>query len=381
MSSVVNTRISASAVSPIRVMIVDDSVVVRGHMRQWIESEPEFELVASLRGGREAVERLLACNPDVVVLDIEMPDLDGVSALPLLLAKKPDLAVIIASSLTPHNAEVTMKALALGAIDCIAKPDPSVVDSLAAFRRELTAKVRDLGSSRRKRFLAPSSVAALPRRIAKPRSAIALQPAPPKLRPFSKITPRVLVIGASTGGPQALNKLMSGLVSVSDRAPILITQHMPATFTTILAEHLTRSLGRPVREGTDGEAVRAGAIYLAPGGRHMGVTRREGTAIISLTDGTPVHHCKPAVDPLFSSAASTWGPWVLGLVLTGMGHDGCAGASDIVAAGGSVVAQDEASSIVWGMPAAVAEAGLCSAILDIDAIGPKVVQLFSGGRA
>jgi len=377
----------AAMAAPIRVMVVDDSIVVRGHVRHWIESEPVLELAASLRDGRDAVDQVLAVNPDVVVLDIEMPGLDGVSALPLLLEKMPDLAVIIASSLTPRNAEVTLKALALGALDCIAKPDASVADSLATFRRELMTKVIELGTIRKRRR--GEAVARRPAGNQPASRPAAARGAAPeiaedgtiRLRPFPKTMPRVLAIGASTGGPQALVHVMSGLAAVSERAPILITQHMPATFTTILAEHLTRAIGRPVREAEEGEAVRAGQVYLAPGGRHMRVTRRDGIAVIALDDGAPIHHCKPAVDPLFGSAAQTWGPWVLGVILTGMGSDGRNGASDIVGAGGAVIAQDEESSVVWGMPGAVAQAGLCSAVLDLDAIAAKVTRLFSGDRA
>jgi two-component system chemotaxis response regulator CheB len=161
---------------------------------------------------------------------------------------------------------------------------------------------------------------------------------------------------------------------------VLITQHMPPTFTTILAEHLSRASGRPAREPQDGEQILAGNIYVAPGGRHMSVMRRNGTAVIALGDGPPINFCRPAVDPLFSSAADTWGNWVLGLLLTGMGTDGKRGAADIVAAGGSVMAQDEATSVIWGMPGAVAEAGLCSAVLPLDRLAPKIVHLFSGER-
>lgn len=387
MSAAPNVLPSASVASPIRVMIVDDSVVVRGHIRHWIGAEEGLELVASVRDGNDAVDQVIAANPDVVVLDIEMPGLDGVSALPLLLAKIPDLAVVIASSLTPHNAEITMKALELGALDCIAKPDAGVLDSLALFRRELMDKIWELGAARRKkrgeRFDRRASEIAIANAevrapAVRPRPALAKREG---LRPFSRTMPKVLVIGASTGGPQALTDIMAGLTAVSERAPILITQHMPATFTTILATHLARSSGRMVREAQDGEPVRAGHVYLAPGGRHMRFERRDGTAVIALDDGPPIHHCKPAVDPLFSSASRVWGTWVLGVILTGMGSDGCAGASDIVAAGGSVIAQDEASSVVFGMPAAVADAGLCSAILDIGAIAPKITELFGGERA
>jgi two-component system chemotaxis response regulator CheB len=162
---------------------------------------------------------------------------------------------------------------------------------------------------------------------------------------------------------------------------VLIAQHMPPTFTTILAEHLSRASAKPVREAVDGEPVVGGTIYLAPGGRHMRVARRSGTAMIVLDDGPPVHFCKPAVDPLFASAAEVWGQWNLALVLTGMGSDGTDGAAAVAAAGGSVIAQDEASSVIWGMPGSAAEAGVCSAVLPLDQIGPKVVRLFLGARS
>jgi two-component system chemotaxis response regulator CheB len=203
---------------------------------------------------------------------------------------------------------------------------------------------------------------------------------PHNLRPFPNVIPRVLLIGASTGGPQALTKLVTRLDAVTDTAPVLITQHMPATFTTILAEHLSRASAKPVREALDGEPVLAGTIYLAPGGRHMRVARRNGTAVAVLDDGPPINFCKPAVDPLFSSAAEVWGTWNLALILTGMGTDGTHGAADIVAAGGSVIAQDEASSVIWGMPGSAVEAGVCSAVLPLDQIGPKVVRMFLGAK-
>ena len=194
-----------------------------------------------------------------------------------------------------------------------------------------------------------------------------------KIRPFSAMPPRILLIGASTGGPQALTKLVSRLDAVTESAPILITQHMPATFTTILAEHLTRAGAKPVHEALDGEPVLAGHIYLAPGGRHMKVARRDGTAVIVLDDGAPVHYCKPAVDPLFASAAEVWGSWNLALILTGMGTDGATGAVEVVKAGGSVIVQDEATSVVWGMPGSAVAAGVCSAVLPLEQIAPKVV--------
>jgi two-component system chemotaxis response regulator CheB len=193
-------------------------------------------------------------------------------------------------------------------------------------------------------------------------------------------TPRVLLIGASTGGPQALNTVAARISGVLERAPVLITQHMPATFTAILAEHLARVANCPVREGVDGEAVNAGTIYIAPGGRHMKVARRDGVAVIAIEDGPLINFCKPAVDPLFASAAEVWGSKVLALVLTGMGADGLRGAQSVTAAGGNVMAQDEATSVVWGMPGQVAHAGLCSAVLPIGDIADKLTRLFTGER-
>jgi two-component system chemotaxis response regulator CheB len=205
--------------------------------------------------------------------------------------------------------------------------------------------------------------------------------APISLRPFGLTAPRVLLIGSSTGGPQALLALVAEIGPVIDRVPVLITQHMPPTFTTILAEHLARASGRPAHEGVDGETIVPGRIYLAPGGRHMRVARKGAGAAIALDDGPQINFCKPAVDPLFASAIDVWQSAVLAVVLTGMGSDGMRGGKAIVEAGGSVIAQDEATSVVWGMPGAAAQAGICAAVLPLDQIGPKVVRMFSGGRA
>ena len=201
------------------------------------------------------------------------------------------------------------------------------------------------------------------------------------MRPFALTPPRVLLIGASTGGPQALTGLAAQLTPVIERAPLLITQHMPPTFTTILAEHLSRAANCAAREAEDGQVIAPGRIYLAPGGRHMTIARQDRRAVIALNDGPLINFCRPAVDPMFSSAAQVWGAGVLALVLTGMGTDGTTGAQDVVAAGGSVVAQDEPTSVVWGMPGAAANAGVCSAVLPLEEIGPKVVRLFRGDKS
>jgi len=367
----------ASVDRAIRVMVVDDAVVVRGLVSRWVEEEPGLVLAASLRNGREAVDQLDRVDPDVVILDIEMPELDGISALPLLLAKKRDLVVIMASTLTRQNAEVSLRALSLGAADYIPKPETNRgVTTSQTFRRELIEKIRQLGARKRRRSLPPRGLPL----AAIPAHAPAEPPVPLKLRAFGSTLPRVLLIGSSTGGPQALSVVVASLRALLPRVPVLITQHMPPTFTTILAEHLARAAGGPAHEGVQGEPVLPGTIYVAPGGRHMQVTKRDSGIFIALDDGPLVNYCRPAVDPLFYSAAAAWGPAVLALILTGMGSDGSKGGAGIIAHGGSVIAQDEASSVVWGMPGTAAHAGICSAVLPLDQIAPRIMRVFSGER-
>jgi two-component system chemotaxis response regulator CheB len=370
-------------------MVVDDSAVIRGLISRWVSSEPDMVVAASLRTGLDAVNQIDRVNPDVALLDIEMPELDGISALPLLLAKKRNLIIIMASTLTRRNAEVSFKALSLGASDYIPKPESTREPAAAeTFRHDLIQKIRHLGAKVRRAVPASPSPSAVPapgrpRELSpRPAPAPASVASPPIIRrAFSIQAPRALLIGSSTGGPQALMTLVTELGAVIDRFPVLITQHMPPTFTTILAEHLARSSHRPAREAVDGEIVKAGQIYLAPGGRHMRVARNGTDVVIALDDGPPVNFCKPAVDPLFTSAINVWQGGVLAVVLTGMGSDGMRGGKEIVAAGGSVIAQDEASSVVWGMPGAAAHAGICAAILPLNQIAPKLVRVFSGDRS
>ncbi|MBR0726966.1 protein-glutamate methylesterase/protein-glutamine glutaminase [Bradyrhizobium manausense] len=392
-----STTSSSREAGPLRVMVVDDSVVIRGLISRWIGAEHDMEVAASLRTGLEAVNQIERINPDVAVLDIEMPELDGISALPQLLAKKRDLVIIMASTLTRRNAEISFKALSLGAADYIPKPESTRETSAAdVFHHDLIQKIRHLGARLRRKTavasppLAPASPAAPAARAPAVTRPAAPAPAPAvsalssgslTTRPFSTQAPKVLLIGSSTGGPQALMALVTELGPVIDRFPVLITQHMPPTFTTILAEHLARSSRRPAAEAVDGEPVKPGRIYLAPGGKHMRVVRSGAEAAIALDDGPAVNFCKPAVDPLFTSAIDIWHGNILSVILTGMGSDGMRGGKDIVAAGGSVIAQDEASSVVWGMPGAAANAGICAAILPLNQIGAKVNRLFTGDRS
>jgi two-component system, chemotaxis family, protein-glutamate methylesterase/glutaminase len=394
-AAAVTSPISAVTQQPIRVMVVDDAVVVRGLVSRWVNAEPDLKIVASLRTGQDALDELDHADPEVILLDVEMPVLDGITALPLLLQRRSNLAVIMVSTVTRRNAEVTLKALSLGAADYVSKPETNhEITTSETFRYELIEKIRHIGWRRRGRRFPPSSPGPGP--AERPRKPLPLEgtaaesnvhalqplqaPLEIKLRPLAASIPRILLIGASTGGPQALDTVLSSLGSVIDRAPVLITQHMPPTFTTILAEHLTRVSGRPAREASDGEPILAGNVYVAPGGRHLQVARVAGTAVAKINNGPPVNFCKPAIDPLFGSAAKVWGTWNLAVVLTGMGSDGTEGAGEIVAAGGNVLAQDEATSVVWGMPGSAAHAGHCAAVLPLDRIAGKITRLFSGDR-
>jgi two-component system, chemotaxis family, protein-glutamate methylesterase/glutaminase len=369
---------------PIQVMIVDDAIVVRRQLTRWICDEKDMMVAACLRTGREAVDQLESCNPDVVVLDVDMPELDGISALPQLLKKKRDLVIIMASTLTRRAAEISLHALSLGAADYVSKPEAALdADSSAEFRRELLEKIRSLGRRgglllRQRRGVAAPRVIASPARRT---SVVAEAVAPFTLRPFALPRPRALLIGSSTGGPQALSALIAGIDSAVERAPILIAQHMPPTFTAALAEHLARVSGRSVREAEHEELIAPGNVYVAPGGRHMRVMRSLAGPAIALGDDAPINFCRPSIDALLSSAAQIWGAGSLALILTGMGSDGARGAGEIAAAGGSVIAQDEETSVVWGMPRAVAMAGSCSAVLPLWQIPAEVNRLFGGGRA
>ena len=367
----------------IRVMVVDDAVVVRGLVSRWIEEEPGLALAASLRTGRDAVNQLERANPDVVVLDVDMPELDGISALPLLLEKKRDLVIIMASTLTRRNAEISLRALSLGAADYVPKPETNRgITTSVEFRRELIDKIRNLGGRRKGHGLAQVRAPALvPGRRPALERVDTRSDAPIRLRPFSPIVPRVLLIGSSTGGPQALSALIAELKPVIERVPVLITQHMPPTFTTILAEHLAHASRLPAREAVHGETVAPRNIYVAPGGRHMLVAPQNGAAVISLDDSPPINFCRPSVDPMFASAARVWGSAALGVVLTGMGTDGTNGARELAEAGGSIIAQDEETSVVWGMPGSAAHAGVCAAVLPLGGIAGKLVRLFAGDRS
>ncbi|WP_305986912.1 chemotaxis response regulator protein-glutamate methylesterase [Roseibium sp. MMSF_3544] len=386
---------------PIKVMVVDDAVVIRGLLTRWLGEDKSLKVVSSQRNGKLAVDDIEKSNPDVVVLDIEMPEMDGMTALPLMLAKKRDLVVIMASTLTRRNAEISLKALSLGAADYVPKPESnSEVTTSIDFRRELIEKVKALGAravrmrgpARTMRAETRAGQTAQPVRPVSARPATdtrasfrgAAKPAPAaagskfQTRPYSSARPRILAIGSSTGGPQALQDVMKEVGTAMNDIPVVITQHMPPTFTSILAEHMGKAALRPAKEGEDGEILKAGNIYVAPGGKHMVLEKDAGAVRIRLDDGPPVNFCKPAVDPLFDSVAKAYGSASLAVILTGMGHDGADGVKTIAAGGGSVITQDEATSVVWGMPGAAAQTGMCCEILPLNQIGPKISRVLKG---
>jgi two-component system chemotaxis response regulator CheB len=356
---------SASAESrpvsdPVRVLVVDDAAVVRGLLSRWVGEMPGFEVVGTAANGRIALARAAELAPDIVLLDLDMPELDGTAALPMLLRARPGLSVIVVSTLTQHNAELSLACLRLGALDYLPKPATGRDLTLSTgFRQELARKLQGLADRPRHGAVArpPLDVPHRPASLAAP------------------IRPRALVVGASTGGPRAVIELLRGLTAVIDRVPVFIVQHMPAIFTRVFAEQIRHETRLAAWEATDGEAVAAGRIYVAPGGRHMGLAAGDTGPAIRLDDGPPRLHCRPAADVLFADAARVYGAATLGVVLTGMGTDGTEGARTLVQAGGTVLVQDEATCAVWGMPGSVAKAGLARSVLPLGKLAPAVEAL------
>ena len=349
----------------IRVLLADDSVVVRRALTKALESDPEFEVVATLANGAQALTRLELVTVDAVVLDIEMPELDGVSTLRRIRAKWPSLPVIMCSTLTERGAAITVEALSAGATDYVTKPSAtsSYAESLASIRDELVRKIR--------------AVVVTARSSVRPQRTLSASPPPTRAAapPRAGLRPDVLAIGTSTGGPNALLDLWRGLPRAFP-TPVVLVQHMPPVFTRMLAERLTALGGIPVKEGVEGEILRPGEARVAPGGLHMELVKQGADVRVHLHEGPPENSCRPAADVLFRSVARVYGAGTLGLVLTGMGQDALLGSRAIVDAGGSVIVQDEATSVVWGMPGFVARAGLAREVLPLKEIAPALLRAF-----
>ena len=337
---------------PVRVLVVDDSPTVRAVLMRLVENEDDLLLVASEDSAERALARLVEAAPDVILLDLDMPGMGGLDAIPRIIELSVPARILVVSSLTVRGAEQTLAALSLGAADTLAKPRPGQFDQ--DYRSMLLRKIRLLG------------------RVAKRARIKAVPPAAVPLRPHAKEQPQILAIGASTGGIHALGQLLGALPRAVE-LPILVTQHLPGSFMDAFVRQLRAAAGRDASVAADGVSVRAGEILVAPGDAHLTLADKgKGAAVVRLLDGPVASGCRPSVDPMFASCAELYHGRVLGVVLSGMGRDGAEGAARIVAMGGTIMAQDAASSAVWGMPGAVAGAGLASAVLPPEQIAGRI---------
>jgi two-component system chemotaxis response regulator CheB len=353
-------------VQKIRVLVVDDAVVFRRLVAEELSNDPALEVVGTAANGRIALARMSQVNPDLVILDVEMPEMDGLATLAALRKTYPRLPVIMFSALTERGAEATLDALALGATHYFTKPtsDHGPDASLEVIRRQLIPEIKALCAAAAGDKRPPGG--------AGPRAA---PPAHPATRPGAV---EVLAIGTSTGGPNALAEVFARLPATFP-VPIVIVQHMPPLFTRLLAERLTAQFAVPVREGSPGAALRPGQAWIAPGDHHL-IVVRDGTQVRLLVhQDPPENSCRPAVDVLLRSVARAFGPNSLTVILTGMGQDGLRGCEAVREAGGQILAQDEATSVVWGMPGHVARAGLADRVLPLSLIGEEILRRVGAG--
>jgi two-component system chemotaxis response regulator CheB len=351
----------------IRVMVVDDSVVIRRLVTQALEQDSMIEVVGTASNGAIGLQRIPQFTPDVITLDIEMPDMNGLEMLRRIRREFPQLRVIMFSTLTERGAAITLEALTLGADDYVTKAsnEGSLDRSLARLREEMIPKIKQFFR------MAPANGAAEP--------APALASGAPfkgfkPMEPNSKSRPRVVVVGVSTGGPTALGAMLPSLPA-SFPLPVLLVQHMPPLFTRLLAERLNATCQLTVEEASQSDLVEPGKILIAPGDFHMKLASRAGVIRVFLDQSPRQNSCRPAVDALFASAAELYGGAVLAVVLTGMGQDGLHGAKLLKAQGARILVQDEASSVVWGMPGAVMNAGLADRILPLDQVVPEILNV------
>jgi two-component system chemotaxis response regulator CheB len=353
----------------IRVLVVDDSVVFRRLVTQTLEQDPALHVVGTASNGAIGLARIPQLNPDVVTLDIEMPDMDGLEMLRRIRREFPQLRVIMFSTLTERGAAITLEALTLGADDYVAKAtnEGSFGRSMARLQDEMIPKVKQFF-----RMTAPGE----PKSFHSQQASALLESLPWRSLPIPqgpKTPPKVLVIGVSTGGPTALSTILPQLPSTFP-LPVLIVQHMPPLFTRLLAERLNTTCQMLVEEGIHGQLVEPGKILIAPGDFHMKVASYAGKVRVCLDQTPQQNFCRPAVDALFASIGEVYSGNTLAVILTGMGQDGLRGASMLKAQGASIFAQDEASSIVWGMPGAVVNAGIADRVIPLDNVVPEIMR-------
>lgn len=369
---------------PIRLLIVDDSRCFRSVIEEALSDEPDIVVIGSVFSGEKALELIDRDPPHLVTLDVEMPGLNGLETLQAIqernarLPAGKEVGVLMVSGLTRSGVDITLQALSMGAFDFLTKPSGDCYTScLDQLRQELTHKIRSFQNKRRLMHPISNLESAEARYKSTPHSA-SPQTAPPRLlrptTPPSRRAVRAILIASSTGGPRALNDLLPDLCRRID-LPILIVQHMPPVFTASLAEQFQRHLGRTVQEAGDQEPIRAQHVYIAPGGRHLVLRCCHGVLYTGLTDEPPENHCRPSADPLFRTAAAALGADAIAVVLTGMGNDGTAGLAPLKRAGAHVIVQDEATSVVWGMPGSVVAAGLADEVRPLNQIAQAVEQV------
>ncbi|QDU80926.1 Chemotaxis response regulator protein-glutamate methylesterase [Polystyrenella longa] len=347
--------------SNIRVLIVDDSAVIRGLLARALQTDSGIEVTGTSMHGEAALSFLKRNEVDVVLLDVEMPVMDGLTTLQEIQKQYPDVHVIMVSSYTMAGAEDTVSALSMGAAGCVAKPiSNSPSESIRQLSTELLPMVKSLGQSRLRKSTTPVSVR---------RDTIVQN----NSNAGPMVTPQLVVIGTSTGGPQALRTVLTGLPK-DFPLPILIVQHMPPMFTPMLAKHIAQDTGRPAKEAEHNEPIQRGVTYVAPGDFHMEVNKLGDRMVLQLNQKEPEHYCRPSVNPLFRTAASWYRNKVLGVMLTGMGEDGIEGTRTLVENGGYMMAQNEATCVVYGMPRAVVDAGLAKQILPIDSVADEIAK-------
>ncbi len=359
----------------ITVILVDDSSVIRSAISRILTTDVDIEIVGTAVNGALAISLAQVKKPNVIILDIEMPVMDGLTAIPGILKASPETKIIMCSSLTAKGANTSIKAMSLGAVDCIVKPSSAQdTGKDSYFHRNLLSLVKTLGISSKK--TAEKIRPIIAQKVNTTGSKTSLTT--PQCTSYKlkndihsyKGKPKIIAIGSSTGGPQALFNVLKSLGKPN--VPIVITQHMPATFTKILAQHITENTGITAHEGEDGMIVEDGKAYVAPGGKHMLFENDAGKLRIKLDDGANENYCKPSVDPMLRSLIKIYKNEILCVILTGMGQDGLLGARALSDLGGLIFAQDEQTSVVWGMPGAVANDGICSKVLPLDNIGASI---------
>lgn len=361
-----------TSVAKIRALIVDDAVVVRKVLSDVLNADPDIEVVGTAANGRLGLQKLPQVKPDIVVLDIEMPEMDGLATLKEIRKIDRRLPVIMFSTLTERGARATLDALSFGASDYVTKPTNthSINDAIDQLKQDLVPKIRQL--CRRQDPIPRVAKPAVAQPAALGRAAPAVRRHPPLIAvPKGRID--VVAIGVSTGGPNALAELMPSL-RADIGVPVVIVQHMPPTFTRLLAERLDRVSPLKVSEGVQGTALRAGEVLVAPGDYHMVVRRRGAQVVVEMNQAPPENSCRPSVDVLFRSVAEVYGANTLAVIMTGMGQDGLLGCQQLADIGATVLAQDEATSVVWGMPGFVARAGIADAVLPLGQLGAEIMK-------